>query len=660
MLLISPVKVIFAWFAAILTIHASPSDPGTAALNFLEKVRLRQLDLAPGTDTALSAQVLDAKKHKIARRLDRLANELSGAQLEVGAVKTDENFAAVLVRKVGGLDPSSFRIFPVALVKRGESWTPAPVPASFENVDIGYVATLRSRLSRLEDWMLREQVTDLETLRARSHERLRQKIQAKLPINILRTLTPLQVTEKFLTACQQRDSLTLLGLLGGLSSPLPSDWPRILNAADQLVDRDSRPSHLWRLLGSPEVARIVVQHQEDREEGLCSIAFLDPAGAGKTPSSPRFERVDLKLTRCNEQLWRIDLPNYFWGNSAAAEENTRTTAEASDSDWFHKFPKLWQAAHPSEPQPTAQMAYDRLVSAFHSDSLGSMLSLSKLDGDGKSATATCLQAAKLWWTLHSPTAVRHSLPLAFHTDGDAAAGVFQFCSAREPDRFDIRVAIFEKTADGWLWNPLPDSTTREPFDSWIDQQAKHWPTLWQEQLLANSIQLPLGPTLKLVPPSPAEAEKLITQWLTATRNRDVVGALAFTCRFNDARSDTLLFQNLGYEISGARQQTQAPIITGTYLGATWVGVGVKIEQAGKFTFPFYPVVQTQTGPRILAEIDLFASANRSREFLNKTAVDRLQKLTSATVADEFRNLYLKHQATLEKVSPSIQPRPRLK
>jgi len=225
------VKFLSVLLAVAMTAHAAPSDPGKVAIDFLEKVRQRKLDLEPGGDTALSAQTADEKKRQIARRLDRMASDLGSDPLEIGEVKLDENFAAVLIRKVGGFDPSRLQIFPVALVKRGAEWTAAPVPASFENAGAGYAIALRKRLESLENWMLREQVVDLEKLREQSAGRMRRKIEMNLPAKDLRSFNSKDVGERFLTACERKDQSTVLGLLGGLAAKLPDDWAARLNAA---------------------------------------------------------------------------------------------------------------------------------------------------------------------------------------------------------------------------------------------------------------------------------------------------------------------------------------------------------------------------------------------------------------------------------------------
>src|SRR6478735_8880521 len=194
--MISPVKFLSVLLAAGLSAHAASTDPGTAALDFLEKVRLRSLNLEPGGDTALSAQTAVEKKKEIARRLERMAKDLGSDPLEVGEIKQDENFAAVLVRKTGGFDPSRMQIFPVALVKRGAEWAAAPVPASFENAGAGYAIALRKRLELLENWMLREQVADLENLREQSASRMRQKIEKSLTAKELKSYSATQAGER--------------------------------------------------------------------------------------------------------------------------------------------------------------------------------------------------------------------------------------------------------------------------------------------------------------------------------------------------------------------------------------------------------------------------------------------------------------------------------
>ncbi|MES2924886.1 MAG: hypothetical protein V4819_25245 [Verrucomicrobiota bacterium] len=635
-------KFLSVLLAVAMTAHAAPSDPGKVAIDFLEKVRQRKLDLEPGGDTALSAQTADEKKRQIAHRLDRMASDLGSDPLEIGEVRMDENFAAVLIRKVGGFDPSRLQVFPVALVKRGAEWTAAPVPASFENAGTGYAIALRKRLELLENWMLREQVVDLEKLREQSAGRMRRKIEVSLPAKELRSFSSKEVGERFVAACERKDQSTVLGLLGGLSAKLPEDWAARLKAVDQTFAAGSTAPRPWRLLTSPDVIRVLVHHEEVDDSGLISIGCLDPAGTGNGFSSPRLETIECDLTKGPDGLWQINLPASFLQES---DEPTDEPDESLDSEHLDAFPEKWTQAHPPVSQPEAELARQALVRALGDGDLKSLLAISQLGGSPEQARKACLEAAQLWWTVHDPTAVRHAMPLAFKADGTAAVGIFQFFSTRDPDLLDVRTVYFEKSAAGWLWTPEPTALTREKFQVWVDSESRRWPDQWQQTLLGDS---PLLAKIDgLAAPTKEDARKTVEAWLDATRHGDVTTALPLIARLNDPKSGSTALQNLGYEIIGYRRSKEVPVITGIYQGATWTTVGVKVDQDGKPSYPLFPVIQTDRGPRIVIEIDLFASGNRGREYLNRMALDRLQKSSSAATAAELRGLFTEHQASVE-------------
>jgi hypothetical protein len=123
-------------------------------------------------------------------------------------------------------------------------------------------------------------------------------------------------------------------------------------------------------------------------------------------------------------------------------------------------------------------------------------------------------------------------------------------------------------------------------------------------------------------------------------------------RLEDQASGALALRNLGYEIASSRQSDLVPEITGIFQGEFWTLVGVKNQHAGKAAYPLYPVIQTPRGPRILAEVDLFAAGNRGREFLNRTAIKRLTNLASEAAIGELSKLYSQYQeATLDRARP---------
>ena len=630
-------KVIPLFLAIILNATAAPNDPGRVAMDFLEKVRLRKIDLEPGGDTALSPQTVPGKKNQIARNFERMARDLGSAPLEVSAVKLDEDFAAVLVRKIGGFDPNRLQIFPLAMIKRDSGWTVAPVPASFENSGTSYALDLRKRLEKLETWMLREQIVDLEQLRAQSVARMREKIGVNFSASEVRQLNAESFGERFLDACDRKDLLSLLGFLGGLSKILPADWPVRLKSMEHAVASGNSVKRPWRLLFSPDVARVVVAHEEDDRSGRISVACLDPAGSAEEASSPQIEIVHIELSKDESGLWQINPPEMFLDPDASHDSDDTLDGELRDS-----FSEKWIAKKSQLPQISAENAQQALISALGSGNFPAVLRISRIDGAASDARKSCIRAAEISHSIQNPSAVSHVIPLSFQTTETSAVGLFQIFAARDPMKYNPTPVYFEKSSGGWLWAPAPLPETLNEFRSWLDSETKTWRDRWQNTVLGECPVMQLGPLLPC--PSEDESEALVRQWLEATRKGDFKAALKLVARLDGPPGSSTILQNLGYEITNARRSDSSPTIAGIYTDANWAAVGVKTEQGGTPKFPFYPIIGTSQGPRLLIEIDLFATKNQSRRFLNKAAFERLSSHTNTS--EKLQNLFSKYQMTV--------------
>jgi hypothetical protein len=621
----------------VISAMAAPSDPGETAVHFLEKVRAKNVNLEPGADTALTPQTSEAKRKEIARRLERMARDIGNDPLEVGAVKLDGDLAGVLVRKISGFDPNQMQVFPIALVKRGAEWLAAPVPASFENSGIGYAAALRKRLKVLENWMLREQALDLATLREQSAERMRHKIEEQLPAATLRTLSSRQAAERFLESCENRNLPAILGLLGGLATELPGDWPLRAKAAERSVAAGRDLSGPWRLLVSKDVLRAIVHQEEDGRSALVSLACLDPAGGLSPGSRPRVQLVHLDLSKSSDGLWRVNPPGYFLQKNEVPDDDSE---EDLDSDLLDAFPAIIRKAYPATPKPSVEEARESVMTAMRKHGLPELMSLIRLDRDPAKARESCSSAAELWWKVRDPSSVCATMPLGIRTLEKNAAASFQIFSARYPDRFDFKTLHFEKSADGWLWVPKPSARTLSDFADWETRQSSQWSDAWQDTLLANCPVLEKFPNAAA--PSGDEARMLVESWLAAIHDGDVAAALGLCARLNLADSKATLLRNLGYELIGALKYDQTPAITKVHREGEWTAVGTRIDSDGNSAFPLYPIVSTPTGPRILAEVDLSASGTRTRDFLNSTSLKRLRGF-SPSAADSLQDLFTNYQ-----------------
>ncbi len=642
------VKPIVFLLALAVAVHAAPGDPAEVALGFLEKVRRGDVNLEPGGDTALSPATGREKRRQIASRLERLADDLGDGKLEVGEVREETDHAAVVVYLADGFDPARLRAFPVALVKHGAQWRPAPVPASFENTGFGYPAMLRNKLRALEHWMIRQQVVGLEALRQQLGSRLKREVEARIDTAEYLELGAAEVARRFLAACEARDLAAVLGYLGGARPELPDDWSLRLQSAEEALEGGQTPRP-WRLLVAPEVARAVVHQEITSHEALISVGCLDPAGRPGMDATPRVELVHLELTRGLDGFWQVDPPPAFF---LPFEDEGFDPDEGFDEDLLDNFPRRLRERLPAAPAASARAAADSLVRALRSPRTDSLLALLDLAGDPATGRVGAARAARAWWLANDPETPRHALPLDFHESGDAAGVLIQYFSSREPDRADVKRFIFRRDEKGWMLVPGLRVDEKSAGDdaravlAWSRDRLPHWQEHWRGAALAESVELERieGPA-----PQADEAVETVREWLAAVSAGDLARALELSAVLGDEAGAVRALRNLGFEVSAARALRRPASVDGALVGETWAAVPARGGSAEEPTFPLYPVVATPAGPRVLVETDLFAvpGDNRARAFLNRAALKRLRNFADREAIDELAALLEKHQAEID-------------
>jgi hypothetical protein len=630
------VNPLFLLLALTASAWAGAPEPAQVALDFLAKVRSGKVNLEPGGDTALSANTDADKRGEIARRLERAAADLATGTLEPGAVKIDGNLAAALVHQLGGYDADRIRVLAVALVRKDDAWLPAPVLGSFENSGLGFAPDLRPRVRALEDWLLEESAQELDLLRQQVTARMQSEIRACFTAEDLRQLSPEAAADRFLAACAKPQLPVILGLLGGLQTTLPGDWSSRIKAANSAAASPQTAKRPWRLLVGPDLLRTAVQREADATTARITIACLDPTQFPGNSAQPEIEFVHLKLSKGPDDLWQVDLPAPF----LAADPQNPAEGADEDNAALADYPAALRESHPLQAQPTVEAAVAALQQALLAPTPGPLIALLDLDGQGKTVRLGCTRAVAAWGALHDPGVVRSPVPLSVFQNAAIAAASFQYFSVRH-DALDLRVFYFERHDSGWrlLAGLTPGPRTEDRFlaaTSWADGQTKRWTGKWREKLLAASTHLVALPAASA--PTETEARQLIDSWLQAIRSGSIAEALALTAWLDPEKSPARVLSNLGYEINSARKTKTQAVITTVARGNSWAAVGVRASLGDKPSLPIYPVVATPNGPKLLLEIDYFASPERGRAFLNRAALDHLRDFAPAAAVTELEAL----------------------
>lgn len=617
----------------LLPMLAHASDPGTAALNFLEKVRNGELNQEPGGDTALQANTTKGKLESIRKGLSRLGEDLRGGELELGRIKEDSGFAAVMVRKVVGFDSSEIRVYPVALVKQGTEWRPAPVLASFENAVAGYTLPIRDRLSNLEEWMMKERVTDLEVLIAESSMRTRDRIQKSIIGEDLEGDDLRRIAQAFLKACAEKDRAAILGFIGGLADPLPDDWASRLAASRAAIDGRGA----WRLLVAPDVVRVPVMEERTNRSGMVSIACLDPAIGGSTGTLGKIRIIHIELEKDGAGRWRMDLPSVLMGG----DEDLLTEEDGLDVDLLDLFPKRLRELDPQAKESTARAAVDGVIQSLKYSSLRDLLSRVDFGKSGKEGRMACSAAARVWWSLNEPGELRMPLELGFKEEGNTAAAVFQWFSVNEADSFKPTTLFFKKSSDGWVWCPGivsgDERKSHESLSEWAKAGEPEWRLSWRTALMKSGTSIDTLDFGRVA--SDAEVSGLMAEWMGALEKKDVRRAISLSAWLGEGDGEIPMkaLRNLSFDISSFRKGDWQ--IQETYRSSSWVAATVRQVVGGNVRNAFIPVVITGNGPRLMPEIDIFAEDTRTRNFLNEASFDRLAKFAGKEQIVELRNLF---------------------
>ena len=310
------------------------------------------------------------------------------------------------------------------------------------------------------------------------------------------------------------------------------------------------------------------------------------------------------------------------------------------------FPARWADDNPLMPQATAELAYHSWLDAIQEPNLGKLLPLCDLKASAADATKTCSQAAQLWWSIHQPDAITLPIPLAMNASENSAAAVVQWFSPRDPTHFEPRILSFEKSPSGWLWTFEPNQEFPNDIRDWVTTETKNLATHWQEILLAECTTI--TPNANRPSPSIEDARKWMNTWNSLCHHHNMKRALSITLRLTTPESDARVLQNVGYDIVASSNDPESRTITEIYQEKNCSAVGAKvILKNGEVTYPLYPLINTRTGPKLLAEIDLISSAHKGRDFLNRTALQRLEHAGEGALVDELRSLLEKHEARIK-------------
>jgi len=631
------VKALVAGILLLSPLAHGESGPSDAAVAFLINVARERVDISE--DTALDDGTTAEKETIIRESLKRLSSIVEEGELRAIDEKIDGDLAAVLVSRIIDYDPSQVQIFAIAMLKRDDRWLPAPVLASFENTGITYLPKLSTSSKKLEDWMLTERTNQLTRLRDDVQADLLDDIQKAGNLDELRSDSPEEIVQKFIDACRTKDLPAALVYLGGLEKDLPKNWDDILRFIATNIRETKKPNESWRHITSTTGARVVIETDTFADGAMVSIGEFAPFE--RTPGQPAITVFHFPLERSDQDTWRLRLPSWLLDGVLPDD------GDPSDAELVKAFPKKLLEHHKPETfsDPTALM--ESLQKALSSPRFEAILPHIGIPPSGD-ALPVLERAASLWREFRGRDS-QSPLLLEVRQDGDQACALLSLFDDRNPQiRRSLIQRIFLQQKDKqWSIPANPHETsdkTSQELTAWAEEASG----LSEADWLAR---LGLATTIGGIPadsaPTEAEALAAAKAWLEALHSRNPRAILRSVAAFDDDRGSKNLFRTIGHEL---QTDHQTEVLKIHRLGR-WAAASthaVSTQRSDDPYFLLYPIVSTQSGPRVLAEAVLFHADTRSREFLNSSTWNRLDdRLPEAAVA-ELKEIQKAHDALADR------------
>lgn len=615
---------------------AFAEDVGQVAISYLEKVREGKVDLSVGADTALSPHITERKRKLIEESVQKLSSQIGKEKLIAGEIRQDGDFAAVMVLQGEDSDQIRFQVYPVALVKLKDGWRAAPMLASFENSVTAYTVSLRERLSKMEEWMMQQRVLEIENLRLRSVERLKKDIKNQFQAADLTGLTPLKILDRFQKAYAEDKKTEVLAYLGGYSEIWPGDWESRVEAMRVAFSPKVKDLYPWRLLASKDVVRVVVGESIEGNQATVSLAYIDPQWIGDSGGDGGIQIVHFDLSKDEQSIWRLNLPEVFLQNDKDASQNGLDM----DDHLLGDFAKCLRESSPQLYANGFEQAGVEVIKLLENGGVGELLRWVDFPAEPEAAKAVCLRAVKDWWLVRSPNAFCSAVKMGSRVEGDWAVIVYYWFSLNQADRVELRPLYFQKKAGGWAWIPGSagniDPKAGEIFSDWMSEEDASWQDQAMRQLWASVTPLDKLNFDQQV--GDAEVKAWAERWRKALQQKNIGELLKMSARLRKGKDvSQKLFRNLGYELALERRAKGE--FKGIHRSGKWVGVGFEHGTGEQKVFSMMLLVPTDDGLKALSEIDLVSDVNRTRKFLNKVSFDRMKTHVSEAELEEIKGLF---------------------
>ena len=645
----------FALVGTVVPVQAI--EPGKAALAFLVDLRDegRALDELLN-DSLLSAHTGEIRRSVISQRLGRVGRYLrdNHYELEVTDERRDGDLAAVILTAVSRHDPLEVDVFALGLrEKKDVRWRVAPVPGSFDNVDLGFDEALEKRAEVLELWMGAERLVRLRALHEKVLGALRERMNGAVPQARIEEADPVQLVTAFVEACREGNLPAAMVLLGQFEEELTEEDRRLQRVISRgLQGLDDRG--YWHLLTSPDVVRVAVQLDGgDDLDAEVALLIFDP-DRGKPVSLVRF------VLLYAGKRWTIELPNGL--RLADADRVTfrgallRERDYDEDSRFRNMFEREFEEQHEPSRATTLKEAGARIGKILKEGSLGDFFRFVHRSEDlSESERRTAYRYLGAFWNefQKNSKAASDGKLLEVIEHGDAGVLVFQLISTAQIERLNLTPLFLIRDENGWAISPgvttggnyakLDESKRgrQEEARRRFEEQKDELTRKATAELLSHFVEAKAQEGRVV---GEREAGQLVQEFRNLLREGKLLESFGCGSLLDPEEGVWEALKAMNYEYRGARQSSTPDREIQVKGGKAWAAVSLRVDSGlgVEPNYPMYLVVATSEGPRIVVDVGLRLATNKGREVLNKRVWERIDAHLEEQESALVRSLFEGH------------------
>ena len=635
------------------------------AMTYIKRLSKGELDLTKHTALSRHCGPERLKELRAYVNFQRKNYFRENDLLIIETQKTHANFAGILIRVENPATPLSARVHAVALIKKENTWLPAPLPGLFSNTAYGYDDQAEQSVRSLEQWMAGEKILRESQHRNKAIPGIKARLATIEKEAGLAGMSPEQVVTFFLDQCRNNDLLGIITSMGGASDALVQPMETTLkNISAGLIQKKSDSE--WYLLTRHDIVARILQFNE--KSGEIAVGFYNPMESDQDDAY----RILLFPTHSSEGKIFIRLPELLNISLQSKEiqkkmglDNLRWKQRKNHKKLREKIPSAIFKSVATVNYPTPEKVLNHLLDSLKKDDFSHCLRLLSRQGDflgkGENQKTILSDFGDLWRNLQG---FKSTSGQAHHIieEKNLALAPLSYVKTNRVNEFHTVKIWMLKSADGWhlisqgtLDTSLSDTLkpTADKMEKILAPLEKKHRDEYARNFLSNVVTI--TPPLNVNAPTEKDARSMFESFRNHLRKRNTQAALS-SCAILKGTSYAQVIKTLNYALRGAADHTDRDHILDTTQKGHWLGISVRTESklSGTNDYPLYLVANTSRGARIMIDIDLRHASNKGRKFLNTRNWNHLEQILAKDSVDALKAIFEQHiklsNKDIEKIS----------